>query len=81
LFFDDWHGLSCIISIAMSDEAAKFRKQADEARQQAETAISLLDREGCQAKENGPSTGGYAGAIISTDTRAGEAHPVPHQVG
>jgi hypothetical protein len=35
-----------IISVAMSeDDAARFRKQADECRQQAEKAISPLDKE------------------------------------
>jgi len=35
----------CIISVAMSDDAARFRKQAEECRDQAAKAISPIDKE------------------------------------
>jgi hypothetical protein len=39
----DLNPLSCII-VVMTDDADRFRAQADEARRQAEKAISPLDK-------------------------------------
>jgi hypothetical protein len=45
IFLCGVNSLWCIISVAMSDEATKFRKQADEAREQAARSVSAIDKE------------------------------------
>jgi hypothetical protein len=39
------NSISCIVSVAMSDDAVRFRKQAEKAREYADRAYSPIDKE------------------------------------